>query len=422
MKRADKVIITCAVTGSVHTPTMSEYLPITPEQIAAESVAAAEAGASIIHLHARDPETGSPTADLSCLSGPDLVNGLAHLGPDVEAVEHMDSATGLLGDDFQVRMPHVRTDESQLLTALRAKPAKEAQQRLHSTCSTHPQQPSTTLVELGYKRQKLPSPLPCNLVDTDRRYRAQLLMGTTPLNRHLHRTKHFPPARVEDLGNLFPRQPPWPSSQKPSVGVSELVFARRPRHPLDLYPTARTCHPAHCVDQEHRDPPQRHEFESPRRQSVVPRGRTPAPRTLRSGVCSRSYLHFQRQLRALDQARRSVHKRTLSLNPIQDSLDLHAVPLLRADVVSQLHLLRVRNGVLFYHLSSLNRVSLPTNSAEEPKLLSCSTRIHEGALSGDFDPFDRARGDGIPFASTSCRSTGTGGTTYTVLLICAFVN
>lgn len=60
---AGKVIITCAVTGSVHTPTMSPYLPITPDQIAADAIAAAEAGASILHLHARNPESGRPTAD-----------------------------------------------------------------------------------------------------------------------------------------------------------------------------------------------------------------------------------------------------------------------------------------------------------------------------------------------------------------------
>lgn len=59
----DKVIITCAVTGSIHTPTMSPHLPITPEEIAAQSVEAAEAGAAILHLHARNPETGQPTAD-----------------------------------------------------------------------------------------------------------------------------------------------------------------------------------------------------------------------------------------------------------------------------------------------------------------------------------------------------------------------
>jgi uncharacterized protein (DUF849 family) len=59
----EKVIITCAITGSVHTPTMSPHLPITPNEIAQEAVAAGEAGAAILHLHARDPETGQPTAD-----------------------------------------------------------------------------------------------------------------------------------------------------------------------------------------------------------------------------------------------------------------------------------------------------------------------------------------------------------------------
>jgi uncharacterized protein (DUF849 family) len=60
MKSAEKVIITCAVTGSIHTPSMSPYLPITPEQITNEAVAAAEAGAAMIHLHARNPVTGAP--------------------------------------------------------------------------------------------------------------------------------------------------------------------------------------------------------------------------------------------------------------------------------------------------------------------------------------------------------------------------
>ena len=54
------IIITCACTGAIHTPSMSPYLPITPDQITADAVGAAEAGAAIIHLHARDPETGKP--------------------------------------------------------------------------------------------------------------------------------------------------------------------------------------------------------------------------------------------------------------------------------------------------------------------------------------------------------------------------
>jgi uncharacterized protein (DUF849 family) len=60
------VIVTCAVTGAIHTPTMSAHLPITPAQIAAEAIGAAQAGAAIVHLHARDPIDGrpSPSPDL----------------------------------------------------------------------------------------------------------------------------------------------------------------------------------------------------------------------------------------------------------------------------------------------------------------------------------------------------------------------
>jgi uncharacterized protein (DUF849 family) len=56
----NKVIITCAITGSIHTPSMSPHLPVTPEQIADAAIGAVEAGAAIVHLHARNPETGRP--------------------------------------------------------------------------------------------------------------------------------------------------------------------------------------------------------------------------------------------------------------------------------------------------------------------------------------------------------------------------
>ena len=58
-----KVIITCAITGSVHTPSMSPHLPVTPDEIATQAIDAANAGASILHLHARDPKTGYPSPD-----------------------------------------------------------------------------------------------------------------------------------------------------------------------------------------------------------------------------------------------------------------------------------------------------------------------------------------------------------------------
>lgn len=60
MAKSSPVIITCAVTGGIHTPTMSPYLPITPEQIIEDSLGAVDAGAAILHLHARNPEDGRP--------------------------------------------------------------------------------------------------------------------------------------------------------------------------------------------------------------------------------------------------------------------------------------------------------------------------------------------------------------------------
>jgi len=60
---ARRVIVSCAVTGAIHVPSMTPHLPITPEQIAASAIGAARAGAAIVHLHARDPQTGEPSHD-----------------------------------------------------------------------------------------------------------------------------------------------------------------------------------------------------------------------------------------------------------------------------------------------------------------------------------------------------------------------
>src|SRR5258708_9280619 len=63
--KSDKVIISGAAPGAIHTPTMSDALPITPDQIASQAIGAAEAGAAILHLHARNPQDGRPTGDPS---------------------------------------------------------------------------------------------------------------------------------------------------------------------------------------------------------------------------------------------------------------------------------------------------------------------------------------------------------------------
>ena len=65
----NKVIITCAVTGSIHTPSMSPYLPVTAEEIADSALEAADAGAAIVHLHARNPVDGRPDQSAEAFEG-----------------------------------------------------------------------------------------------------------------------------------------------------------------------------------------------------------------------------------------------------------------------------------------------------------------------------------------------------------------
>lgn len=105
-KRGAKVIITCAVTGGIHTPTMSDALPYRPADIAAQAIAAAEAGASILHLHARDPEDGRPTPD------PDVfMQFLPRIKQSADAVINITTGGGLN-----------MTVEQRLAAPLRAKP------------------------------------------------------------------------------------------------------------------------------------------------------------------------------------------------------------------------------------------------------------------------------------------------------------
>ena len=109
MANDGKVIITCAVTGSIHTPTMSEYLPITPNEIAEGAIAAAEAGASILHLHARNPDDGSPTPD------PDVfMEFLPRIKQSTDAVVNITTGGGH-GMTLQERCAGALTDLAQQL-------------------------------------------------------------------------------------------------------------------------------------------------------------------------------------------------------------------------------------------------------------------------------------------------------------------
>ena len=106
MAKSRKVVITCATTGAIHVPTMSPHLPITEDEIVADALGAAEAGASILHMHARDPRDGRPTPD------PDIfLPILQRVKQSTDAVINVTTGGG-----------HNMTVKERLITPLKAKP------------------------------------------------------------------------------------------------------------------------------------------------------------------------------------------------------------------------------------------------------------------------------------------------------------
>ncbi|MGE5423541.1 MAG: 3-keto-5-aminohexanoate cleavage protein [Ignavibacteriales bacterium] len=99
----NKRIITCAVTGSVHVPTMSEYLPITPEQIADNAIGAAAAGAAVVHIHARNPENGMPSSDLKLFE--DIIDRIRDKNKDVIICLTTGGGAGMTVDERAAVVP-----------------------------------------------------------------------------------------------------------------------------------------------------------------------------------------------------------------------------------------------------------------------------------------------------------------------------
>lgn len=103
-----KLIITAAVTGAVHTPSMSPYLPITKEQIIDDAVMACEAGASVVHIHARDPKTGRPTSNLEMMG--EIVSGIKKRSDVIVCI----TTGGQLGMSLEERLAAVPAFQPEL--------------------------------------------------------------------------------------------------------------------------------------------------------------------------------------------------------------------------------------------------------------------------------------------------------------------
>ncbi len=104
----ETIVVTCAVTGSIHTPTMSEYLPITPQQIADDAVRASEAGAAVVHIHARNPENGMPSPDLALIE--QIIKSIKSCCPAIVCI----TTGGGMGMTLEQRVAPVTTYKPEL--------------------------------------------------------------------------------------------------------------------------------------------------------------------------------------------------------------------------------------------------------------------------------------------------------------------
>ena len=125
---AQKLIITAAVTGAVHVPSMTPYLPITPEQIIEDAVAAGDAGAAVVHIHARNPETGRPTSDLKLLA--EIVSGIKKRSEIVICI----TTGGQLGMSLEERIAPVSVFKPEL--SLLVYPNRMQITKRSAVCST----------------------------------------------------------------------------------------------------------------------------------------------------------------------------------------------------------------------------------------------------------------------------------------------
>lgn len=151
--------------------------------------------------------------ELSGFTSSDLVNRLVKLPHDMEAVEDVQSVGSLLGNDLEVRRPHITTDELELCASLLTELPEEAKQRFHPALWPAPQKSPGAGIELVNHGQVLLAFEDGNLVNANLCYVAEASVGKTPIDDELDRPKDAVPAGLEDVGRLFPGKPLGPPGE-----------------------------------------------------------------------------------------------------------------------------------------------------------------------------------------------------------------
>jgi hypothetical protein len=153
------------------------------------------------------------------------------------------------------------------------------------------------------------------------------------------------PGRVEDGGDLLPREPSRPAGEKPLIALGQPALATRPRNLFHDHAASRAIDPPHGVHEHHGDLPQRHKFEPPLGEAVVAGPPPAAARTDGAAIGPRRDRHFDRQMRrVLLPPRLAVDERLVTFDPVEDSLQLHPALTPRGEALATPSLLGTRAG------------------------------------------------------------------------------
>ena len=243
-----------------------------------------------------------------------MANYVTH---DVESTEHGDRGGDLLGNHLELGLSHVAADKFDTGFDVIGQTLEEASQ-------------------VGV------AAAPLDLVHADRLDHEEITMDDAPQNGAFYSSKHVVPCRVEGDSCLLPRQAIRPSSEEPAVSRRQMLLALSPLHALDGRTALRAIDTPQGLDEEHRDVPQRHELEPPRREPVVAGPLLAAPRADRPATGPRLDLDLDAGLctTSLNKRRLRVDKRLVRLDAIENSLELHPAVAPGEGLINQPHLYR----------------------------------------------------------------------------------
>jgi len=253
-----------------------------------------------------------------------LIDLLVELLHHVEAIQDVQHAFRLLRDHRHVIAPHVRANELQPCERSFWDHVEESSQTFLRSVLGHVQQTPTIRIDLVHQRQVLVPPAVGDFIDADRFNFPDFPMNHALMDDPLHRPKHRVPTRAEDRRGLLPTEPLGPGREKNPVTVCRAVLAIGPRHPFDGHAATRAVDAAHAVQEEHRNGPERDEFESSLAERVVPRALLAAPATDRPTAAVRMDVD-QDFTAAACETWVTVDETLLLFDAVEDSLELHLV-------------------------------------------------------------------------------------------------